>query len=180
MKGSISLGAASITAANGALRVYAGTLAELVLGLGVDINAGNAFGETALMQASSLGRADICGWLLKQDSIEVNLTTESGATALMMVAEQPTDKHVEIVKLLLAHGADPNMKNKWKTTALHIAAFIGNLDACKLLLEHGADKFSTDEASNTPGFYSKRANCDKSDSGKPRYNADLEKLLVTS
>ena len=175
-----SLGASSITPANGALRLYTGTLVELVLGLGVDINAGNAFGETALMQACCLGRVDICTWLLKQSKIEVNRRTESGATALMMVAEQPTDKHVEIIKLLLSRGADPNLQNKWKTTALHIAAFTGNLAACKLLLEHGAKKENVDEASKTPGFYSKRANCDKSDSGKPKYSEELEKLLVVA
>lgn len=158
--------------------MYTGTVMELVLGLKVDINSSNAFGETALMQASLLGHVDICKWLLEQPGIEVNQTTESGATALMMTVEHGTEKHMQIAQMLLEHGANPNGENKWKTTPLHIAAFTGNLRACELLLERGASKENKNQQNKSPIFYAQKANCDKTDSGQPRYNQKLEELLA--
>jgi ankyrin repeat protein len=46
--------------------------------------------------------------------------------------------HLEIVKLLLEHGADVNAKTAYET-ALHLAAEKGHLEIVKFLLEHGAD-----------------------------------------
>jgi ankyrin repeat protein len=49
--------------------------------------------------------------------------------------------HLEIVKLLLAHGADPNLPEEGiapKGHALHSAVCNGHYDIVKLLLEHGA------------------------------------------
>jgi ankyrin repeat protein len=47
--------------------------------------------------------------------------------------------HLEIVKLLLEHGADVNAKMEGLGTALHLAASNGHLEIVKLLLENGAD-----------------------------------------
>ncbi len=43
------------------------------------------------------------------------------------------------IKLLLARGVDPNFCVKRGTTALYGAAYNGNLEGCRLLLEAGAD-----------------------------------------
>jgi ankyrin repeat protein len=60
---------------------------------------------------------------------------ETGETALHLAAGEG---HLEIVKLLLEHGADVNAKTAYET-ALHLAAGEGHLEIVKLLLEHGAD-----------------------------------------
>ena len=47
--------------------------------------------------------------------------------------------NIDIIKLLLDHGADINATNYWKTTPLMYACVYGNLAVIKFLLEHGAD-----------------------------------------
>jgi ankyrin repeat protein len=42
-------------------------------------------------------------------------------------------------RLLLEHGADPNLRNKGGSTPLHDAASFDRLDAVKALVQHGAD-----------------------------------------
>ena len=43
-------------------------------------------------------------------------------------------------QLLLMRKADPNFKDKHSATPLHKAAWNGQLEATRLLLEHGADE----------------------------------------
>ncbi|KAF8462149.1 ankyrin repeat-containing domain protein [Kalaharituber pfeilii] len=47
--------------------------------------------------------------------------------------------HIEIVKLLLAAGADVNKQNWQKYTPLHLASNYGYLEIVKLLLVAGAE-----------------------------------------
>jgi len=63
---------------------------------------------------------------------------------------RPRGGHLEVVKLLLEHGADPNVKNRDGKTPLHNAASEGHLEVVKLLLERGADPNVKDDDGNTP------------------------------
>ena len=47
--------------------------------------------------------------------------------------------NLQVVKLLLQHGADPNARDNWNYTPLHEAAIKGKIDVCIVLLQHGAD-----------------------------------------
>ncbi|XP_014772755.1 ankyrin repeat, SAM and basic leucine zipper domain-containing protein 1 [Octopus bimaculoides] len=58
--------------------------------------------------------------------------------------------HESITRLLLDHGADPNIKTIDGLTPLHIAASWGQLDIVKLLLEKGANVANRDDDGNTP------------------------------
>ena len=73
---------------------------------------------------------------------DVNATDREGNTALMFAAcgcgPASTEDSLELMRLLLANGADPNLKNNSAETALMIAAARGRLDAVVLLVEHGA------------------------------------------
>ena len=62
---------------------------------------------------------------------QVNLVTEDGRTPLHMAAAKG---HTEVVKLLLAKGAQPDVKAKDGSTPLHLAAEGGFKDIVELLL----------------------------------------------
>ncbi|TMW62001.1 hypothetical protein Poli38472_009494 [Pythium oligandrum] len=66
---------------------------------------------------------------------------DNDMTALHWLCFQPllTAAHVEIVRLLLAHGADPHLRLSEGSTPLHFAAQQGHLDVIRLLAKHGAD-----------------------------------------
>ena len=51
-----------------------------------------------------------------------------------------------VALFLLQHGADPNSKSKYGTTALFAAARAGETALVKMLLEYGADRNVTNNA----------------------------------
>ena len=70
-----------------------------------------------------------------------------GRTALMYAV---VDGLMDFVNLLLAHGADVNLKDKRSWTALHFAAQEYNYDMVSTLLQHGAIVDVQDSFGNTP------------------------------
>src|SRR5215468_5741357 len=85
---------------------------------------------------------------------------ENGATAFIRAAQSGD---VELMKLLLAHGADPKLATDFGDTALSTAAGIGwvegvtyehsvkdNFEAVKMLLELGLDPNSSNKDGRTP------------------------------
>lgn len=66
--------------------------------------------------------------------------------------------HLDIVKLLLANGANPNTKDIDGCSALHIAAINSNPEITKALLQNGADPNSRDKDGWTPFYYAARGN----------------------
>jgi 26S proteasome non-ATPase regulatory subunit 10 len=59
--------------------------------------------------------------------------------------------HKEIVELLIAAGADMNVKDHvWGYTPLHRAAFSGHKEIAELLIANGADVNATDKYGETP------------------------------
>ncbi|NVO20716.1 MAG: PQQ-binding-like beta-propeller repeat protein [Bacteroidetes bacterium] len=79
---------------------------------------------------------------LLDKGIDVNVKTQYGATALMYA----TDKvHPEAVKLLLEHGANPNLKDSFYGATPFLWSFDkGNISIITEMVNHGAD-ISTEE-----------------------------------
>ena len=127
---------------------------KLLLDKGANVNIKTNTGTTALITASSGGYAEIVKLLLDKGA-DVNIKTNEGITALMETSNGGYSKKVifgkaptaasereciEVVKLLLAKGADINVKNNKGETALMIAKDKGYKEIVGMLERAGAKK----------------------------------------
>jgi ankyrin repeat protein len=114
---------------------------------GADVNARAKSGFTALMFAAQQGDVASARLLLDAKANANEVIPKSGATPLIVASAVG---HPEVVELLLASGADPNVKDANGFTSLHHAvrdsdygldpaAKAVSLLTVKALLAHGAD-----------------------------------------
>lgn len=96
---------------------------------GEDINQVQKSGTSAIMYAVQYVHKDVAAYLIEQGA-NLDLETSMGGTALSRAAE---NNDVELMQLLLSNGASIT------TLPIIVAARKGNLDAVKVLVEHGAD-----------------------------------------
>ncbi len=108
---------------------------RVLLDEGVDVNAAQGDGTTALHWAASRGDLEMTGVLLDADA-DVNALTRLGEmTPLFMAARNGS---AAIVEALLGAGADAESASTIGTTALMLAAGSGSADAVRALVEAGA------------------------------------------
>lgn len=144
-----------------------------------DLNAVDPDGTTALMIAIMNAHFDLANILIEKGA-DVNIADETGMTALYATVDmhtlaamlsRPAPKlvdemsAVDLVKALLAHGANPNLRLKKPligrhhntgdaalgegTTALMRAAKANDIPVMKLLLDAGADPLITQKDHTT-------------------------------
>jgi len=106
-----------------------------ILAKGVDVNAQNAGGWSALMFMAGWGETDIVQVLLDQGA-DVNAQSTSGRTALMAAAD---GGHTSVLQVLLNRRSDANIKAVDGRTALMLTARSGDITAVHALVEKGAD-----------------------------------------
>jgi len=95
--------------------------------------------EYTINIASCLGDADkVAGMLAEAPDLAQEYQDGSGRRPLSCAA---FFNHLDIVRILLEHGADPNAKeaDPYRTFPLVAAATHGNMEMVELLLKHGAD-----------------------------------------
>ena len=128
---------------------YCGRLeiAQLLLVQGADMNAENEMGETALhivsvgQYASQEQGAGIARLLLER-GVDVNARRKDSLTSLHLAAYKG---RVEIVQVLINHGANTMLEDEEGETALHILSRGGydsqeqGVSTARLLLERGVD-----------------------------------------
>ena len=131
-------------------------IAKLLLARGEEVNAQTDEG-TALMMAVRRGNPQMVQLLLHAGA-RVNATHRSGNTPLVMSADRsfvemnakpndpPPVSSSEIMSLLLANGADPNVAGQYGRTALMEASSVAKV---KLLLARGAQVNLKDESGAT-------------------------------
>jgi len=114
----------------------------LVLGLYITIPGGAqeataAFPPEAIFVAAYRGDENLVQKILATGP-DKNLRDSFGDTALHVAMFQ---KDLEVVKLLLDYGYDPNARiSENGYTPLHNAVAADNVDAARLLLQYGANK----------------------------------------
>ena len=108
--------------------------ASQLIAEGVEIDAKNEYGNTALMIAAIEGHLEIVKGLIAGGA-DVNERNRAESTALMLAAKKG---HLEIVKALLAAGADVNARTTGGVTALFAAESGGHTTVVEILRKAGA------------------------------------------
>ena len=102
---------------------------KAMLASGINVNAKNTTGRTALMGASYFGNRSIVQELVVE-GVDVNLADELGKTALMLAV---ANQRLEVVEVLLNAGADTTLADKKEKTAITMAEKTKNKALIKLI-----------------------------------------------
>ncbi|KAK0701422.1 ankyrin repeat-containing domain protein [Apiosordaria backusii] len=114
-----------------------------------DINAENLTSARPLQMLATHGQVKNMEILLREGVVEIDDTDIQGTTALQ---EAIASWHIDAARLLLEHGANPNVIDTLKRTSLHLACRRGATEIAKLLIDHGCDVNIVDVHGWTPFF----------------------------
>jgi ankyrin repeat protein len=122
-----------------------------LLAAGANVNARGLYGGTALILAARLCKPDAVRLLL-DNGADPNLVDDEKVSPLVYSLQpfRNDQENLEIMRLLLAKGADVNATPITKRTALFEAVFRGSVPMVKLLVEHRADPNTSDQTGTTP------------------------------
>jgi uncharacterized protein len=113
------------------------TLAAKMIKEGADPNEKDSNGTTMLMDACHFPNLPVAGFLLRHGATVDQPRSPKGRTALMIACAYWCG--ADMVKLLIANGADVKIQSDDGSTALMLAAMNEKLDVVIYLLQHGAD-----------------------------------------
>eukprot|EP00302_Diacronema_sp_CCMP2436_P023275 CAMPEP_0179913014 /NCGR_PEP_ID=MMETSP0983-20121128/221_1 /TAXON_ID=483367 /ORGANISM="non described non described, Strain CCMP 2436" /LENGTH=230 /DNA_ID=CAMNT_0021814949 /DNA_START=60 /DNA_END=751 /DNA_ORIENTATION=+ len=115
-----------------AARVDLRDAAAILASHGVELEAADANGMTALHHAATAGAAALVSLILAAGAQPSPLSRTGACTPLHLAARAA--EGAEVVHLLLTYGADPRERDHRQQTPLHVAAKFANLGAARALL----------------------------------------------
>ncbi|XP_063923595.1 uncharacterized protein LOC135137792 isoform X2 [Zophobas morio] len=139
----------------------------LLIENGIDVNAQNENGTTALQLACLKGVYENAITLLDFDA-SINRMDKEGNNALHYASKSQQNNH-DIIELLSEEGIDINVQNQNGTTALQFACRKAVYENAEMLLYFGASINSTDKDNNNALHYASRSN---------QVNQDVIKILT--
>jgi ankyrin repeat protein len=150
--------------------------AKALLDGGADVNQTSEYGWTALLTATNNRNYKLATYLIERGA-NVNIANKGGWTPLYLATDnrnieggdypvpKPDIDHLDFIRILLAHGADPNSRAKDNTLTRTIftmqwfyengatpfvrAAQSSDTELMQLLLDYGADPFTATENGDT-------------------------------
>ncbi len=126
-------------------------------------------GYSALGLAAFFKRRDVVRYLLEAGADSRPASRQGGFTPLhSAVATDAGSVDIEIVRMLLEKGADPNAKAQYGSTPLHTVGFTGDRASLDLLLKRGADPVIRNNDGKTAA-----------DIARDRGHQDIADLLAT-
>ncbi len=123
-------------------------MAHLLYGNPEAVNWYAEDGFTPLGLACYFGQFEIARYLVLKGA-DVNLPSNNGFH-VYPIHSAAAGNYIDIVRMLIDHGALVNVKQQAGSTPLHSAAQNGNLDMLILLLEHGAETNTRMEGGKLP------------------------------
>lgn len=106
---------------------------ERLVSAGVEIDARDASGSTALLSATRENKVDAARALIEAGA-DVNAKDRINDSAYLYAGARG---HLEILKMTLAHGADLQSTNRYGGTALIPAAERGHVETVRTLIDAG-------------------------------------------
>ncbi|TMS03333.1 Histone-lysine N-methyltransferase EHMT1 [Larimichthys crocea] len=128
---------------------------KYLLRAGAAVSHKDIMGFTCLHLAAKLGHYDIVHHLLSKASKYINCQDDGGWTPITWAIEY---KHKELVHLLLAKGADVNIRDKEENVCLHWAALSGCDDIAQSLLDARCDLNAVNVHGDSPLHVAAREN----------------------
>jgi len=114
---------------------------------GADVDAHEESGDTPLCRAVFCDQCEVVRVLLEECGADSNTPGPDGLTPLHVAARAGSEL---IVRMLLAHGANPKATHAQGRTPLHEAACRGKIAVARMLIEAGADVSAADCYRVTP------------------------------
>lgn len=114
---------------------------------GNSLNDATDDGDSLLSLACSAGYYELAQVLLAMSAQVEDRGQKNDCTPLM---EAASAGHIEIIELLIRHGADVNAQSSTGNTPLMYACAGGHVEAVKTLLNHGANVEDHNENGHTP------------------------------
>ena len=110
-------------------------IVEILVSRGASVNSRDCYNHTPLMEAAGVENLEVLKYLVERGSV-VDACDKGGCTALFYAASRRNS--VSAIRFLVSKGASITHRSELGYTALHFAAFQGDVEAVKELLALGA------------------------------------------
>ena len=134
------------TPLHSAVKWNAFNMAKTLIALGVDVDAQNMSGKTALSDACRSAKKDMAVLLIRNGA-DINATDATGRTVLL---DAISSSNEEMVRLLLGYKANVQVQEMSGRNAYHEAAESKNVGIIKLIRKAGGNPLSRDSTGETP------------------------------